>query len=46
MTTGRLNACAILHVHYETAGDIDMTACVKEFVSRSDQRSRVFGVIA
>lgn len=45
MTTERLNTCAILHVHYEVSGELDIKACVREFVSRCENRTRVFGVV-
>ena len=43
MTQVRLNNLLILHVHKRIADDLDIAACLNEFVSDSEHRLSVFG---
>ena len=43
MTQVRLNNLLILHVHKQMADDLDIAACLNDFVSDSEHRMSVFG---
>ena len=43
MTQMRLNHLAVLHVHQEMTDNVDIVAIAKEFVSKCDSRSSMFG---
>ena len=43
MTQVRLNNLLILHVHKQIADDLDIAACLNDFVSDSEHRMSVFG---
>lgn len=45
MTQKRLNSVMVLHVHKEQTGELDIQKIMHEFISRNEDRKRVFGQI-
>lgn len=45
MTQRRLTHLTLLHIHNDRTASIDITSVMKEFVSRNNERKRVFGKV-